>query len=127
MEKHDITTIEDIQLMVNTFYKKAQVDDLLGPVFNAKIQDWDKHLNIMYGFWQSVLLRQPSYHGAPFAKHISLPIQRGHFTRWVELFSANVDELFEGEVAADAKERAKQLGLIFAHKLEFMQGQSQGE
>lgn len=47
----DITTEEDIQLLIDTFYAKVNADALLSPVFNgfAKI-DWPKHLPVMYNF-----------------------------------------------------------------------------
>lgn len=33
----DISTFEDIKLLVNTFYDKVQKDDFIGPIFNEKI------------------------------------------------------------------------------------------
>lgn len=118
--KHDILSIDDIKLLVNTFYEQAQKDALLGPVFNSKISDWDKHLNIMYTFWETVILDGYSYKGTPFNKHIDLPINREHFDHWVALFSKVIDELFEGPHAENAKQRAAQFGVIFSSKLEFL-------
>ena len=62
----DIETREDIIQMVNTFYSRVQKDELLGPIFNGKIQDrWETHLNTMYNFWSNILLGDNSYHGRP--------------------------------------------------------------
>lgn len=118
--KHDILSIDDIKLLVNTFYQQAQKDELLGPVFNSKIKDWDKHLNIMYTFWETVILDAYSYKGAPFNKHIDLPINKSHFDHWVALFSSVIDELFEGINATNAKQRAAQFGVVFWSKLEYL-------
>ena len=44
----DISNIEDIKLMVDTFYENIRKDDLLGPIFNDKLQDrWPIHLQKM--------------------------------------------------------------------------------
>jgi len=119
-EKHDIQNRADIELLVNTFYEKAQQDDLLGPVFNSKISDWEKHLNIMYTFWETVILDAYTYKGTPFNKHVDLPINKTHFDRWVNLFHHVVDELFAGQNAGNAKQRATQFGLVFWAKMEKM-------
>src|SRR5690242_16044412 len=99
----DILNRNDIELLVNTFYERAQKDELLGPVFNSKISDWSKHLNIMYTFWETVVLDAYTYKGTPFAKHMDLPINKTHFDRWIQLFHSVVDELFAGENANNAK------------------------
>lgn len=119
----DILTLEDVKQLVNSFYQKAKDDDLLGPVFNSVITDWDKHLATMYTFWQTILLNEQTYHGAPFFKHIPLPIHTDHFNRWVELFIENIDEQFTGEKAEMAKARAKQFGIIFSSKMEYVNAQ----
>lgn len=119
----DISNIDDVKQLVNSFYQKAKDDELLGPIFNSVIQDWDKHLGTMYTFWQTILLNEHTYHGAPFFKHIPLPIHTDHFNRWVELFIMNVDEQFAGEKAEMAKARAKQFGTIFSSKMEYINAQ----
>ena len=44
-EKGDIRTIEDVRLLVDTFYGRARLDELVGPIFNDTIQDrWPEHL-----------------------------------------------------------------------------------
>lgn len=119
-ELHDILNRKDIELLVNTFYEKAQKNELLGPVFNSKISDWDKHLNIMYTFWETVVLDAYTYKGTPFNKHTELPINKSHFDEWVGLFHSVVDELFMGENANNAKQRAQQFGTVFWSKLDFL-------
>lgn len=122
--KKDIQTIEDVKQMVDSFYDKVNQDELLSPVFNGFAQvDWETHLPIMYSFWGSILLGEPRYTGHPFAKHISLPIDKNHFERWVSLFSENVDNQFEGKNAEEAKLRAKTIGSIFQHKLAYIRNQ----
>ena len=43
--QHDITTFDDIKLLVDTFYSKVQKDEFIGPLFNVKIGNrWPEHL-----------------------------------------------------------------------------------
>jgi len=116
----DIETREDIVLMVDTFYQKVQQDELIGPIFNSRIapEAWPAHLDRMYTFWTTILLNQPGYSGQPFEKHRDMPIDKVHFERWVNLFEALVDSLFEGPIANDAKYRAELMGHLFLAKLE---------
>lgn len=116
---HDITTPEDVQLLVDTFYSKIRQNDLLAPVFAQRIttETWPVHLEKMYRFWGSILLYTQNYNGSPFDKHIGLGISSRHFETWLALFAQTVDELFEGETANIAKERANNIGRIFEFKL----------
>ncbi len=119
--KKQIQSQEEIQLMVNTFYANVRKDELLGPIFEKHIEDrWPEHLEKMYKFWGSILLGQNSYSGHPFAPHVKLPIQKEHFQTWIGIFTATVDDLFEGEVAAEAKNRAKIMATLFESKKAYL-------
>ncbi|MCC9073316.1 group III truncated hemoglobin [Flavobacterium sp. F-65] len=116
----DITTIEDIKLLVNTFYAKVQKDDLIGPIFNERIQGrWPEHLETMYKFWQTILLEQRAYSGSPFPPHKHLPVDQSHFNRWIEIFTKTVDSLFIGILAEEAKMRGVNMASMFLHKIEY--------
>src|SRR5688572_3677735 len=94
--KHrDITSRQDVENMVNKFYDKVKTDQLLGPVFSHV--DWPHHLPVMYNFWSSMLLGEQTYRGNPLQKHLPLPIESTHFSRWLELFTQTIDENFQGE------------------------------
>ena len=68
MQVKDISTIEDIKLLVDTFYQKVRENEMLSPIFNSIIQDrWPQHLEKMYTFWQTVLLQEHTYFGSPFS------------------------------------------------------------
>lgn len=117
----EILTLNEITLLVDTFYGKVQQDELLAPVFNEKIGDrWPEHLEKMYTFWQTVLLEERTYFGAPFPPHARLPIDAEHFGRWLELFTETIDSLFTGEKATEAKWRAQRMAELFQFKLEAM-------
>ena len=61
-------------------------------------------------FWETILLDARSYGGGAFRPHLELNLKarlkRGHFERWLALWDATVDELFEGERAELAKAHA---------------------
>ncbi len=124
MAHRDISTLEDIQHMVNTFYSTIQSDEVLGPIFNGVIQDrWPAHLEKMYRFWQTILLSEHTYSGSPFAPHAKLPIDKAHFNRWMGLFIATVDTHFAGPVADEAKRRAQIMADTFSYKIDYLNQQ----
>lgn len=119
MRNTDIQTLDDIRLLVDSFYGKVQQDQQLGPIFQASIQDrWPQHLAKMYSFWQTILLDEHTYNGRPFPPHARLPIDKAHFERWLQLFHETVDELFQGTVAEEAKSRGNKMAALFQIKLE---------
>jgi len=118
--KKEILTLDEIKLLVNTFYDKVREDNLLKDIFNNVIQDkWPIHLEKMYRFWQTILLEEHTYNGSPFAPHANLPVNKTHFNRWLLLFNATIDELFTGEKADEAKWRANKMAEIFQLKIDF--------
>jgi len=112
-EKQDIATEADVAVLVNAFYTKVRHDALLFPVFDAVIGDnWPRHLQRMTDFWSTLLLYTKKFNGDPLTKHLPLPIEKIHFDRWLHLFGETVDELFEGQVAENAKKRANSIAKI---------------
>lgn len=115
-----IVTLEDVQLLVDTFYGKVRQDALLAPIFNEVIEDrWPEHLEKLYKFWQTVLLREHTYYGSPFLPHSQLPVDQEHFDRWISLFYQTIDELFTGERAEEARMRASAMAQMFKAKIDF--------
>lgn len=121
----DIENINDIKKMVDVFYEKVRKDDLIGPIFNDKIQNhWSEHLSKLYSFWQGMLLGEKTYSGFPFPPHAQLPIRKEYFDRWLDLFTETVDELFRGSVADEAKSRANKIAGVFQEKLAYIRKES---
>lgn len=118
--KNDIENIEDIKLVVDTFYQRVRENDLLGPIFEARIGDrWGQHLEKMYRFWQTILLGEHTYNGAPFLPHATMPIGENHFTTWVQNWTSTINDYFEGPTAEEAKKRGALMAAIFNSKLEY--------
>lgn len=114
--KKDIENMQDIELLVNSFYDKVKQDDLIGPIFNdvARV-NWEKHLPIMYDFWENILFATGRYSGNPMVSHARLhekfPLNEEHFERWTEIFLETVDLHFEGQKAELAKLRASSIAV----------------
>jgi len=123
--RKDIATMEDIQLLVDTFYGKIRIDPLLGGIFNGVIKDrWPEHLEKMHRFWQTVLLGEHTYFGSPFPPHAQLPVQQKHFNAWLKLWHETVDEHFTGEKADEAKWRGDKMAAMFLSKIEYYRNNS---
>lgn len=121
----DILQITDVKHLVDTFYGKIRKDQLLKDIFDNIIQDrWPEHLEKMYTFWQTILLNEHTYYGSPLPPHAKLPIDKEHFTRWLQLFFETVDENFSGEVAEEAKWRASKMAEMFQFKINYMRENS---
>ncbi len=124
-DSKDITTIEDIKLLVDSFYGKIRVNLLLGGIFNGVIKDrWPEHLEKMYRFWQTVLLGKHTYYGSPFPPHAQLPVEQRHFDAWLKLWYETIDEHFEGAKADEAKWRGDKMAVMFLSKIEYYRNNS---
>ena len=106
----DEAMIEDL---VARFYAKVRDDQVLGPVFAAKIADWGPHLKRMCEFWSSVALLTGRYHGQPMQKHLTLPIDEQHFARWLGLFEETVEECCPPAARVHFMDRARRIAESF--------------
>ncbi|MBZ0162040.1 MAG: group III truncated hemoglobin [Notoacmeibacter sp.] len=98
-----------IERLVRTFYANIRRDALLGPLFDARISDWEPHLQRMCAFWSSVALMSGRYHGRPMEAHLPLPIDARHFDRWLELFERTARKICNPPAATHFIERARQI------------------
>jgi hemoglobin len=108
MERTGITEAM-IERLVRGFYAKVRSDAVLAPVFEARIADWEPHLQRMCAFWSSVALMSGRYHGTPMAKHAPLPVDAGHFDRWLELFEEAAGEICPPAAAVHFVELARRI------------------
>jgi len=120
--KKDIKARADIELLVDEFYKKVQVDPTIGYIFSdiAKV-NWQKHLPVMYDFFENMLFYSGSYNGNPMQLHKHLnrvvPLTPTHFDQWYHLFSTTLDEHFSGPTASLARFRAKSIATVMQIKI----------
>ena len=98
-----------IETLVRAFYAKVRADEVLGPIFEARIRDWEPHLQQMFAFWSSVALMTGRYHGTPMVKHIRLPVDASHFDRWLGLFEETAREVCPPQAVAHFMDRARRI------------------
>ncbi len=115
---NDITSRADIERLINTFYSELLKLEDMRPVF-ANI-DFLMHVPHIVHFWSFVLLDEEGYKTNVFEKHINLPIKSYMFEKWLEVWINAVDNLFAGEKADLAKQRATALAFTFKSKWESM-------
>ncbi len=99
-----------IERLVRAFYARVQKDALIGPIFAARITDWEPHLARMCAFWSSVALMTGRYHGQPMRMHLPLPIGAQHFDRWLELFEATAKEICPPKAAEHFVALSRRIG-----------------
>ncbi|MEO7411560.1 MAG: group III truncated hemoglobin [Sphingomicrobium sp.] len=113
-----------ISTLVDRFYDSVRKDDLLGPIFAARVSDWPTHLDRMKSFWSSVLHNSGAYSGNPMLKHLAIPgLDRGHFDRWLTLFGVTLDGLAHDPAAArTVQERARMIATSLVNGIVIKRG-----
>lgn len=120
--KRDIKTRSDIEIIVNEFYEKVKIDDVLSTFFTDVIPvNWDKHIPLMIAFWENVLLYTGDYDGNPLVTHRKIHAIESttsvHFTRWLKLFDETVNTNFYGPNATKMKEHSKAIASVMISKI----------
>ena len=120
--KKDIKNREDLLLLIQEFYKKLLSDDSISYLFIdvARI-NIEHHFPVLVDFWDSLLFQSDTYHNNAMQPHLALHykshLAQHHFLTWLRYFKETVDELFEGEKALLAKERAVSIATVMQLKI----------
>ena len=117
MKRIPIQSRKEVELLVRSFYEQVRVHELLGPVFNEVVQDWEVHLVHLSDFWEMILLQtgpgagkfNPTKVHREVDEKVDYSIDQVHFGSWLELWFATLDQYFVGEVADYAKEHARRM------------------
>jgi len=116
-----MTNPNEIGELVDCFYGKVRGDEMLGPIFAAKIgDDWGPHLAKMKAFWATVMLASRTYKGNPMLAHLRLPrLSRDHFERWLGLWRDTTAEICAPDEADVFVAKAEMIGerLLYAINL----------
>ncbi len=120
--KKKIETSDDVQLLVRSFYKRVLKDELLGPYFSyVAAHHWESHLETIDTFWNNIIFYSGGYFGNPLEVHQRIHqfrhFEPQHFERWLKHFDETVDELFRGEKALLAKQRAHSIAVVMQIKI----------
>ncbi len=123
--KPNIETRADVSLLVRSFYEKIRQDEMLGPIFNSQIHDWEPHLEKLTDFWEGNLLFfvKTKFKGDPKKAHqrvdeaTEYSLNMIHFGKWVNLWIETIDEHFEGDSAQRAKMIARKMATFLFIKI----------
>ena len=112
-----------IHRVVHAFYERIRADAELGPIFNAKITDWEPHLARMCDFWSSMLLMTRRYDGRPVPAHVAIEgLDKPHFERWLGLFRQTVEAVCPGDMAQLFLDRANRVAQSLQLSIDFHRG-----
>lgn len=99
----DIADEDDVRVVVEDFYAKAQRDALLADALASVEGHAEKIISALSCFWSSLLFSEPSYHGDACPMHDVPHLDAAHFERWSELFIEAVEAHFSGEMVNEFK------------------------
>ena len=113
--KEDIQNRGDVFALVSAFYSKVRENKEIGHFFNETIKDWPAHLEKLTDFWETNLFMVAKFRGNPVRAHKEVDhkfnhtIEQKHFGEWLNMWFGTIDEMFEGERANIAKNRARNM------------------
>lgn len=120
--KKDIENRADIDLLMERFYSELLEDNSINYIFTDVIKiNLETHLPVIADFWESVLFTRDIYFNNPMKIHLEIndktPLSKHHFDTWLQHFNTTIDELFEGDIALRAKERALSIATVMQIKI----------
>ncbi|TVP50676.1 MAG: group III truncated hemoglobin [Mongoliibacter sp.] len=123
--KKDIETRVDVSHLVRSFYTRIRQHEVLGPIFNTVIDDWEVHLERLTDFWEIVILNSGpgagKFNPVPVHKEVDRStgnsIQQAHFGHWLELWFSTLDTYYMGKNTDFAKEHARRMAHILFFRI----------
>lgn len=119
----DITSREDVRLIITDFYEKLIADKEMLPFFKQILDEdmLEHHLEIIIDFWEDLLFQTHKYHNNPMQKHLDfhqkMKFERKHFKLWLQYLFLTIDAQFEGENAHIMKTRATSIATVMQTKM----------
>lgn len=118
----DIRNRSDIELLITRFYERIKTDPVIGHYFTEVVKvNFEKHLPIMFDFWENILFYSGNYSGNPMAVHKHLhslhPFTKGDFDHWLNVFQDTAHELFDGPNTDLILQRAQSIALTMQLKI----------
>lgn len=99
-----------IRNLLEPFYADVRQHQVIGPIFLARIHDWDQHLAKITEFWALQAGGTSRYNGGFGAAHIPLQLEPQHFRHWLSLWEFNAYRQLPRTEAAEMVEIAQLLG-----------------
>jgi hemoglobin len=118
----DLADRADVEALLWRFYGQVLSDEVLAePFAEIRARGLASHIPLMCDFWETVLFRAGLYRRNALIAHLRVhdrhPLSANHFTRWLCLWNATVDEMYCGPVADRAKLQAARIAKSMHHRL----------
>ena len=99
-----------LEHLLTHFYADVRQHAVIGPIFEAQIQDWPMHIKKIADFWSGLTGGPSLYGGGLIAKHMPLHLQAEHFGHWLTLWAFQYDRTLAARDAEMMKALANQIG-----------------
>lgn len=118
----DLANRDDVEALLRRFYGQVFEDDVLAEPFSElRAQGLESHIPVMCDFWETVLFRAGLYRGNALVVHRQLdlrhPLYAKHFARWLALWEATIDDMYDGPAADRAKVQAGRIAAAMHRRL----------
>ena len=104
---------EGILKLIKPFYADVRQHAVIGPIFNARITDWNEHLTKIADFWALQTGGQSRYRGGFAGAQMPLGLAPVHFETWLALWRFNNARQLPAREAAEMNDLAQ----LFAARL----------
>ncbi|MEW6302583.1 MAG: group III truncated hemoglobin [Verrucomicrobiota bacterium] len=102
---------EPLMRLLRHFYADVRQHRLLGPLFDAHIEDWPKHLEVIGDFWSTMTGGPAVYSGRMPLRHVPLGLREEHFQAWLGLWEHHCRAGLPSDCATEMIERAQGIAL----------------
>ena len=96
--------------LIHPFYADVRQHAVLGPIFNAQIQNWPEHLEKIASFWALQAGGESNYRGGFAGAHLKLGLEPEHFQHWLGLWELNSRRQLAPREAEEMIALAQRLG-----------------
>jgi hemoglobin len=119
----DISSREDIKLIITKFYDLLLADEKMIPFFIDIVNDksLEHHIDIISNFWSDILFDTLTYQSNVMQKHLNkdafVKFEKEHFTIWISYLFEVIDYNFEGNNCEKMKSRAQSIATVMQLKM----------
>ncbi len=96
--------------LIRPFYIDVRQHNVLGPIFNSHIKDWETHLAKITEFWALQTGGESKYRGGFAGAHLKLGIQPEFFDHWLALWDFNCKRSLAETEAREMSALAHEMG-----------------
>jgi hemoglobin len=89
-----------ISRLIKWFYARVRFEPDLEPIFDAHIEKWGPHLEMIIDFWCGQV-GGPSPYAGGMGRHFRMGLAPEHFATWLRVWEQNCRDLLQPREAAE--------------------------